>query len=88
MVITAKDLRTSASRIISLVDGGKELTLTFRGKAVAKIVPIRQRFNEQTTTAAMAAAADEAFGMWSDNSTTGNVPGYVRSLRESSRYDY
>ena len=38
--------------------------------------------------AAMAAAADEAFGMWSDNSTTGNVPGYVRSLRESSRYDY
>jgi len=40
MKVTTKQLRIEPGRIISQVDAVKEITITYRGKPRAKIVPI------------------------------------------------
>ncbi|MCL2402974.1 MAG: type II toxin-antitoxin system prevent-host-death family antitoxin [Coriobacteriia bacterium] len=82
MLITAKDLRYSAGRIIKLVNGGREVTVTYRGKEAAKIVPVRH------SEAAQSGAATAAFGMWADNAETNEVHDYVRAIREGRNHDY
>jgi len=82
MVITAKDLRDSAGRIIKLVESGKEVTVTYRGKAAGRIIPIRHEVEVSSM------AGDAAFGMWADNSEVSNVVSFVRDMRESRAYDY
>ena len=41
MKTTAKDLRLHTKRILEAVNRGQEVTITHRGKARAKIVPMR-----------------------------------------------
>jgi len=77
MKTTAKDLRTHARRILEAVDRGQEVTITHRGKARAKLVPIR---------AARRATRPEphklpAFGMWKDRADVKDVAAYVERLR-------
>ena len=43
MKVTTKQLRIEPGRIISQVDTVKEITITYRGKPRAKIVPISSR---------------------------------------------
>lgn len=81
MKTTAKDLRTHARRILEAVDRGQEVTITHRGKARAKLVPIR---------AARRAAGQRArklplFGIWKDRADTKDVAAYVARLRSGRR---
>jgi len=82
VIVSAKELRMSPGRIIKLATSGKEVTLTYRGKAVAKITSLADK--EEVIS------GDEstAFGMWANRDDCSDVLGYVRSLRERPRYDY
>lgn len=59
MEITTKQLRMALGRIISQVNNGQEIIITYRGKPSAKIVPIagRQNINFEEIE-------DELFGIW------------------------
>jgi len=82
VVVTAKDLRDSAGRIIRLVDGGREVTVTYRGKAAAKIIPIRAEVGDAS------GMIGAAFGMWADHADARDVESYVRDMREGRGYAY
>ncbi|MDR2258535.1 MAG: type II toxin-antitoxin system prevent-host-death family antitoxin [Treponema sp.] len=74
MEITTKQLRIQPGKIISQVNNGQEITVTYRGKACAKIVPIK-RVNFQQKD-----LDNELFGIWRDRGD--NVDQYVRSIRK------
>jgi len=81
METTAKDLRTHARRILEAVERGQEVTITHRGKARAKLVPVRA-----AKRAARAPARKlPLFGIWKDRSDTKNVAAYVERLRSGRR---
>ena len=64
-------------RIISLVNNGQEIIITYRGKPSAKIVPIagRQSNNFDETE-------NELFGIWKNRKDMENVEQYVRKIRK------
>jgi prevent-host-death family protein len=79
MEITTKQLRIQPGRIISQVNNGQEITITYRGKACAKIIPIsaKQSITEETD--------NDLFGMWKDRKDMENVEQYVRSMRKGRK---
>jgi prevent-host-death family protein len=80
MEITTKQLKIQPGRIIDQVNNGQEITITYRGKACAKIVPIVDRKNidfEET--------AGELFGMWKDRKDMEDVEQYVRNMRKGRK---
>jgi prevent-host-death family protein len=79
MEITTKQLRIQPGRVISQVNNGQEIIITYRGKACAKIIPIsvKQSLNEETD--------NELFGMWKDRKDMENVEQYVRSMRKGRK---
>ena len=80
MKITTKELRLRPGKIIDRVINGQEITVTFRGKSVVKIIPVKQK----------AEAADSAetsiFGMWKDHTNGKSVESYVRDLRKGRQF--
>ena len=46
MQITTKELRIQPGRIIDQVANGEEITVTFRGKALARIIPINNKLKK------------------------------------------
>jgi len=80
MVVTAKQLRIEPGRIISQVDSGQEITITFRGKPRAKIVPIGGRKSGAEKT------ESELFGVWKDRKDMVNTDQFVRNLRKGRKF--
>ena len=74
MEATAKDLRFHSTELLNTVKRGEEVTITFRGKPCAKLVPIEN--NEELVE------TNELFGIWADNKETKDVDNYVRNLRK------
>jgi prevent-host-death family protein len=74
MEATAKDLRFHSTELLNTVKRGEEVTITFRGKPCAKLVPIEDNdeLNEK----------NELFGIWKNNKETEKVDNYVRNLRK------
>jgi prevent-host-death family protein len=79
MEITTKQLRIQPGRIISQVNKGQEITITYRGKACAKIIPIAGRENID------AEEYNELFGMWKDRKDMEDVEQYVRNMRRGRK---
>jgi prevent-host-death family protein len=80
MKITTKELRIQPGKIIDQVANGEEVTVTFRGRALAKIVPIKKK-----------SKADEKedisiFGLWKEHEDIENVEDYVRELRKGRQF--
>jgi prevent-host-death family protein len=75
MEITAKQLRIQPGRIISQVNKGQEITITYRGKAFAKIIPLQTESSKQDFD-------DELFGIWKNREDLANVDQYVRNMRK------
>ncbi|MBN1983168.1 MAG: type II toxin-antitoxin system prevent-host-death family antitoxin [Chitinivibrionales bacterium] len=78
MNISTKELRIQPGRIISQVSHGMEMTVTYRGKPLAKIVPIRGKKNYRKPK-------DEAglFGLWKGHrGKRTSVEEQVRELRK------
>ena len=72
MQATAKDLRFHAKELLETVTRGEEVVITYRGKACAKLVPIKKGKVEE----------DELFGIWKDDKKSEDVEKYVRNLRK------
>ena len=81
MEITTKQLRIQPGKIISQVNNGQEIIVTFRGKALAKIVPIYDK-----SSVALEETDDELFGIWKDRGDMADVDNYVRNLRKGRQF--
>ncbi len=71
-----RPVRIQPGKIINQVANGGEVTVTFRGKALAKIIPVKRRAytNEKEDIS--------IFGLWKDHEDTKKVEDYVRELRK------
>ena len=80
MEVTTKELRIQPGKIIDQVANGQEITVTFRGKALARIVPILQHSKYQDS--------DETsiFGMWKTHSNDKTVEDTVREIRKGRQF--
>ncbi len=80
MRVSTKELRMQPGRIIDQAVNGQEVIVTFRGKALARIVPIMEQRS-------VSGQSDEGiFGMWMDNKGNRNVERFVRGMREGRRF--
>ena len=70
------DLRNRMREILNALDLNEIVTLTYRGKEKAKIVPT------QLDTAKASLKGHPAFGMWKDRTDNEDVASAVRSLRK------
>ena len=75
MKATAKDLRFHSKELLDAVSRGEEVVITFRGKPLAKLVPINPEIKKNKSNSNL-------FGIWKDNNKVKNVRKYVRELRE------
>jgi len=73
MKATAKDLRFHSKELLSAVNRGEEVIITFRGKPCAKLIPYDELKKKQKTN---------LFGMWKNNDIVKDVNDYVRDLRK------
>jgi len=79
MKITTKELRIQPGKIIDQVVNGQEVIVTFRGKALAKIVPIQKKESSVKQE-------NEVFGMWSNRKEEKTVEETVRELRKGRSF--
>lgn len=79
MEATILDMRRNPKKILDAIERNEVVTLTKRGKAVARIEPIRGGKRPS-------AANHEAFGMWADRSDMADPVAYVREMRKG-RFD-
>lgn len=80
MEVSTKELRIQPGKILDHVASGQEVTVTYRGKALAKIVPIKKagQASETDTTS--------IFGLWKDHGQTENIDAYVREVRKGRQF--
>ncbi|MGH2831109.1 MAG: type II toxin-antitoxin system Phd/YefM family antitoxin [Actinomycetota bacterium] len=71
--VGARELRVRAAEVLRAVRDGEEVTLTYRGRPIATVIPIRQR--RKTTS------AEDVFGMWRERDDLSEVLGWVRDGR-------
>jgi prevent-host-death family protein len=75
MNATAKDLRFHSRALLEAVSRGEEVLITFHGKPMARMVPVKQRQPKA------APGTYAAFGMWAGRPEMADVQAYVRRLR-------
>lgn len=80
MEVTAKELRIQSGKIIEFAAEGNEVTVTYRGKPMVKIVPFKKDEMMQRN-----AGDRSAYGLWKDKSDLIDVDNYVRSLRQERK---
>ncbi|MEX2443132.1 MAG: type II toxin-antitoxin system prevent-host-death family antitoxin [Alkalispirochaeta sp.] len=78
MEITTKELRIHPGRILDQVLNGDDVTVTYRGKRLARIVPFEQESAGES--------GEEIFGMWADHDNTSSVEETVRRLRQGRAF--
>ena len=81
MDVSAKGLRSRIGEVLDCVDRGEQITVTYRGKPRARLVPI-----DASETNPVDADKDPAFGMWRDHDEKADVASYLRGLRHG-RFD-
>lgn len=75
---SAKDLRQKTRLLLDAVDRGEEVTITYRGRARARVVCMDTEPNQ-----AESATANALFGLWSDRDDLADQQAWVRALRHS-----
>ena len=75
------DLRYRMKDVLSAVDRGETVTVLYRGKPKAKIVPISKK------EALNKIINDPAFGMWKDREDMRDPSAYVRKIRKGRVFD-
>jgi prevent-host-death family protein len=78
--ISTKELRIQPGKIIDQVAHGEEITVTFRGRPLAKIVPIKRRDESGGEREA------DIFGMWANHESVQTVEDTVRKLRAGRQF--
>ena len=80
MEISTKQLRLRPGRIISQVNNGQEITVTYRGKPRAKIVPVMSSRNIDLEEAEV-----ELFGIWKNRKDLENPEQFIRKMRKGRK---
>ena len=80
MEVSTKELRIQPGKIIDQVANGQEITITFRGKALARIVPMNKEEKSEVEN------EESVFGMWKDYSTDSTVEEIVREMRKGRQF--
>ena len=78
MDVSAKELRTRIGEVLDCVERGEQVTVTYRGKPRARLVPI-----DDAEAKSSDSGHDPAFGMWRDHDEKADVASYLRRLRSS-----
>ncbi|MCL2243856.1 MAG: type II toxin-antitoxin system prevent-host-death family antitoxin [Treponema sp.] len=81
MEISTKQLRVQPGRIITQVNKGLDVTITYRGKACAKIIPINK-----TEIISTDDTENDLFGIWKNRNDLENVEQYVRDMRKGRKF--
>jgi antitoxin (DNA-binding transcriptional repressor) of toxin-antitoxin stability system len=76
MEITAELLNIQPEWIISEINRGQEITITWNGKKKKKIIPINNIENIKGES------DDELFGIWKNKKDIEDVDQYVRNIRK------
>ena len=76
MKATILDLRYRMKDVLAAVERGETITVLYRGKAKARLVPIK------ADTAGKELRGHQAFGLWKDREDLADVSGFVRKLRQ------
>ena len=79
MKSTLLSLRRSPAKILQAIERQQEVTLTKRGKALARIVPLLDEERKKVSS-------QPAFEMWRDRKET-SVDAQVRELRKGRHHD-
>ena len=77
MKASVLDLRYRTKNVLKAIERGETITLLYRGKEKALIIPLRGR------PFAGKLQDHTAFGMWRDHQDLSDVKGHVRRLRET-----
>ena len=78
MEVTTKELRIQPGKIIDQVSIGQEITVTYRGKPVVKIIPFKSETSETENTS--------IFGMWEKHEKDESVEKKVKDLRKGRQF--
>jgi len=78
MTVTTKELRIRPEKVIEQVSIGQEITVTYRGRPLAKIV---QFFSSADDT-----KDNSIFGMWKNHDQSHTVEDQVRGLRKGRQF--
>ncbi len=74
MKATVLDMRRNPKKILDAIERNETVTLTNRGKSVARIEPIRNAERPRVEDL-------DIFGMWADREEMSDPVAYVRSCR-------
>ena len=78
MKVNTKELRIQPGKIIKQVMSGQEITITYRGKPLARIVPFHPSNSEPVDLG--------IFGLWKDQANEASVEDQVRNLRKGRQF--
>ncbi|MFZ2451980.1 MAG: type II toxin-antitoxin system prevent-host-death family antitoxin [Methylovulum miyakonense] len=78
MKATAKDLRIHSKELLDAVSRGEDVTISYRGKPCAKLVPYIQQDKPLEIK-----GETPAFGMWADRDDMDSVEGHMQNLRKN-----
>jgi len=76
MVVTAKQLRTHPSQVLKKVQQVGSVTVTLRGKPVARIVSLAEKGRRKELE------DYQAIGMWADRKDMKDPSAWVRKIRK------
>ena len=76
MNATTLDLRKNMKAVLAALDRGEPVTLTYRGRKKATLVPCGGLSPRKSV------ASHPAVGMWADREDMADVGAYVRQLRK------
>lgn len=74
------DLRRNMKSVLAAINRNERISLTYRGKKKAMIVPCGKGMS------AMPASRHPAFGMWSEREGMDDVAAFTRSLRKGRSF--
>lgn len=81
MKATVRDLRYRTKDVLEAVDRGEVVTVLYRGKEKARLMPLPVGGRGATLI------PGKAFGMWKGRRDLRDVPAYVRKLRQGRFHD-
>jgi prevent-host-death family protein len=77
MEISAKELRQKTRLLLDAVERGEEVTITYRGRAKARVVRIQSAPDRKEP-----ASENELFGLWADRDDLADPQTWIRTLRQ------
>lgn len=81
MIATAKSLRFHTGKILEATMRGENVTITYRGKPAAKIIPISKKDKTPETK-----PTHHLFGIWKDRNDVKDVDSHIRELRKGRTF--